>query len=231
MRQEYGGKKHDTEELTERKLMCTSTLWKEDQSFSTPVEWVFISWTGSYQRYQGPRYSDTSETNSALITFSWTRTWLRHTRGAEYNSGVSALARSQAILRQLSSSIVNYLAVRYTPLIFTVRSLTCRKPRWIFIVTECLHPLRAGSAGTAEPRSRICRGMSPTSMVSRRPFQSQFPTWTLCGTGSLMDSPIWRPLIYRPAKPHGISVSLQKWSMISRSHGNVKKSPGIWGIW
>ena len=34
----------------------------------------------------------------------------------------------------------------------------------------------------------------------------------------------------RPAKSHGISVSLQKWSMISRSHGNVNKSHGIQGI-
>ena len=34
----------------------------------------------------------------------------------------------------------------------------------------------------------------------------------------------------RPAKSHGISVSLQKWTMISRSHGNVTKSHGINGI-
>ena len=32
---------------------------------------------------------------------------------------------------------------------------------------------------------------------------------------------------HRPAKSHGISVSLQKWGMISRSHGNVTKSHGI----
>ena len=32
---------------------------------------------------------------------------------------------------------------------------------------------------------------------------------------------------FRPAKSHGISVSLQKWSMISRSHGIVTKSHGI----
>ena len=31
----------------------------------------------------------------------------------------------------------------------------------------------------------------------------------------------------RPAKSHGISVSLQKWGMISRSHGNITKSHGI----
>ena len=30
-----------------------------------------------------------------------------------------------------------------------------------------------------------------------------------------------------PAKSHGISVSLQKWSTISRSHGNATKSHGI----
>ena len=37
-------------------------------------------------------------------------------------------------------------------------------------------------------------------------------------------------MVHRPAKSHGISVSFQKWSMISRSHGNVTKSHGIEGI-
>ena len=31
----------------------------------------------------------------------------------------------------------------------------------------------------------------------------------------------------RPVKSHGISVSLQKWDMVSRSHGHVTKSHGI----
>ena len=34
----------------------------------------------------------------------------------------------------------------------------------------------------------------------------------------------------KSAKSHGISVSLQKWGMLSRSHGNVTKSHGILGI-
>ena len=34
----------------------------------------------------------------------------------------------------------------------------------------------------------------------------------------------------RPAKSHGISVSLHKSLLISRSHGNVTKSHGIWAI-
>ena len=34
----------------------------------------------------------------------------------------------------------------------------------------------------------------------------------------------------RPAKSPGISGSLQKWRVTSRSPGNVKKSPGIEGI-
>ena len=40
------------------------------------------------------------------------------------------------------------------------------------------------------------------------------------GTVMLLD-------IIRPAQYHGISASLQKWNMISRSHGNVTKSHGI----
>ena len=36
---------------------------------------------------------------------------------------------------------------------------------------------------------------------------------------------------YRPAKSPGISGSLQKWRVISRSPGIVKKTPGIEGIW
>ena len=36
--------------------------------------------------------------------------------------------------------------------------------------------------------------------------------------------------IIRPAKSHGISVSLQKSLLISRSHGNVQKPHGIWAI-
>ena len=35
---------------------------------------------------------------------------------------------------------------------------------------------------------------------------------------------------YRPAKSPGISGSLQKWGVISRSPGIVKKTPGIEGI-
>ena len=35
---------------------------------------------------------------------------------------------------------------------------------------------------------------------------------------------------YRPAKSHGISVSLQKSLLISRSHGNVTKCHGMWVI-
>ena len=37
---------------------------------------------------------------------------------------------------------------------------------------------------------------------------------------------IW-VLIYRPAKSPGISGSLQKWGVISRSPGIAKKTPGI----
>ena len=33
--------------------------------------------------------------------------------------------------------------------------------------------------------------------------------------------------VCRPAKSHGISVSLQKWCTISRCHGNVTKSHGM----
>ena len=48
--------------------------------------------------------------------------------------------------------------------------------------------------------------------------------------GSHIDrNTIWS--LHRPAKSHGTSVSLQKWCMISRSHGNVTKSHGIEGIW
>ena len=37
--------------------------------------------------------------------------------------------------------------------------------------------------------------------------------------------------VCRPAKSPGISGSLQKWGVISRSPGIVKKTPGIEGIW
>ena len=37
-------------------------------------------------------------------------------------------------------------------------------------------------------------------------------------------------IVSKPAKSHGISVSLQKSCVISRSHGNVTKSHGIWLI-
>ena len=74
--------------------------------------------------------------------------------------------------------------------------------------------------------------IGPQSRLYRPPECSNEPAFVfVCHTprfcAILSSSRTLSCHICRPAKSHGISVSLQKVCMISRSHGNVKKPHGI----
>ena len=87
--------------------------------------------------------------------------------------------------------------------------------------------------------SSLNKALIVRALVSLRlaaPYQRQAATSSfLLGLLLLFEKRwqyVWQivALWFRPAKSHGISVSLQKSLLISRSHGNITKPHGIWAI-